>query len=92
MQQLRSKMAQLNKKEKQAFIAELTMAQASDEDDEQTKKKKKRTKKNVVFPDVNVAEAVSAVPAVPLKPADATSSRVHCRLYTVGGMQYVQRS
>lgn len=74
MQQLRTKMAQLNKQQKQAFIAELTANQHSSDEDEAPKKKKKKIKKNDSA-EANIAEAVSAVPVASVMSEPATNSR-----------------
>ena len=76
MQQLRTKMAQLNKKDKQALLAEFTSTETADSSDEETatpKKKKKKKKKVTV--EANVATAVTAVHAATSPIAKAPTAR-----------------
>jgi len=84
MQQLRSKMAQLNKKEKQAFIAEFTSADHASDEDEEPKKKSKKVKKTVRV-EANVAEVLSAVPSAPSTTEDATIPRTKKKNATMIG-------
>jgi hypothetical protein len=76
MQQLRTKMAQLNKKDKQALLAEFTSTETADSSDEETatpKKKKKKKKKVTV--EANMATAVTAVHAATSPIAKAPTAR-----------------
>ena len=75
MQQLRTKMAQLNKKDKQALLAEFTSTETADSSDEETATPKKKKKKKKVTVEANVATAVTAVHAATSPIAKAPTAR-----------------